>query len=417
MSFLEQNITLWGEDIPWLSGLREKGFRAFNSTGWPNAKTEAWKYSYFPQSVSDAYKIDTAPHHCDENCHCHHHEETLTPFAVYPIKFCDGKLATEQFDLPTGITIKPLVEAVFDGDAKTYLAKSFDIQNFPFAALNTAYIEQGVMMIVERKTKLDKPILIEYHHHKEKPLFNNIRNIFVIESGAKASVVEYFVADDGARYFNNVVNEIYVRENAELNHYILQKEAFSAYHVALNSVQVRQNGIYNGFCAQSECVLSRVESYICLQQEGANAEMNGAYRLNQNGVSDITTNIRHLAPHTISNQLVKGVVGGTAKGVFQGQIHIAPDAQQTEGHQLHRALLLSDDAEVAAKPELEIFADDVKCSHGNTCGDLDSEHLFYMQSRGIPLEEAKRILIEAHIAEAFEKIKDQDIKDWFKNNF
>ena len=411
-----QNIALWGDDIPWLYGLREKGRQAFAAVGLPNAKTEAWKYSHFAPAVLEAYQIDTTPHRCDENCHCHE-ENAPTPFAAYYIKFCNGKLASDHFDLPAGVSIKPLVEAIFDGDAKAYLNKSFDMEKFPFAALNTAYLEQGVMLTVERGTTLDRPIFIEYYQHCSALQINHLRNIFVLENRTKATIIEYFAAETGAEYFNNLVNEIYVREAAQLQHYVWQNERAAARHVALNSVEVRKDGQYNGFCAQSECALARHESFIRLQQEGASAEVNGVYKLAQKGVSDITTNIRHLAPHTVSNQLVKGVVGGAAKGVFQGQIHIAKDAQQTEGYQLHRALLLSDDAEVDAKPELEIFADDVKCSHGNTCGDLDTEQLFYMQSRGIALETAKQLLIEAHINEAFEKIGNDNVKNWLKENF
>lgn len=413
----KQQITLWGDDIPWLAGLREKGAKAYTTAGLPSAKTEAWKYSHFPTDVLNRYTVNTEPHHCDENCHCHH-ESAFAPFAAIEVKFCNGKLATEHFDLPTGVTIKPLVEAIFDGDVKACLGKSFDLEKFPFAALNTAYLEQGIMLTVERGTVLDRPIFLHYHQHAAaKPQLNLIRNIFILESRAQATVVEYFDAENSADYFNNIVNEIYVRDSAELQHYVWPNEALDAHHIALNSVDVRQNAAYFGFCAQGECALSRHESYIRLQQAGATAEVNGAYRLMQTGTSDITTNIRHLAPHTISNQLVKGVVGGTAKGVFQGQIHIAPDAQQTEGYQLHRALLLSDTAEVDAKPELEIFADDVKCAHGNTCGDLDAEQLFYMQSRGIALEDAKQILIEAHLTEALDKIKNDAIRNWIKGNF
>lgn len=414
MTQKKQDITLWGDDIPWLCGLREKGARAFAAAGWPNAKTEAWKYSYFAQKEVETYCFDTAPHVCDGDCDCH---QSAAPFATYNVKFCNGKLATEHFDLPKGVSIKPLAEAIFDGDAKTYLNKSFEVEKFPFAALNTAYVEQGVMIVVERKTAIDLPIFIHYHQHDDLKRQSHIRNIFVLESGAKATIIEYFDGETGAQYLNNIVNEVYVRDGAVLRHYIKQKEALGARHIALNSVQVRQNAHYESFCAQGECALSRAESYVCLQQEGASAEVNGAYRLAKSGVSDITTNICHLKPHTISNQLVKGVVGGKAKGVFQGQIHIAPNAEQTEGYQLHRALLLSQDAEVDAKPELEIFADDVKCSHGNTCGDLDAEQLFYMQSRGIALEQAKQMLIEAHIDESFAKVENTEIRDWLKHNF
>ena len=140
----------------------------------------------------------------------------------------------------------------------------------------------------------------------------------------------------------------------------------------------------------------------------------GQGRLYNDGHSDITTNIRHLAAHTFSNQLVKGVLDGNSRGVFQGQIHIAQNAQQTEGYQLHRALLLSDEAEVDCKPELEIFADDVKCSHGATSGDLDKEQLFYMQTRGIAFGEAKQILIEAYLDEALQKVENEQFCEWLK---
>ena len=124
--------------------------------------------------------------------------------------------------------------------------------------------------------------------------------------------------------------------------------------------------------------------------------------------------LRHLAAHTTSHQLVKGVLDGSSRGAFQGQIHIEPNAQQTEGYQLHRALLLSDNAEVDCKPELEIFADDVKCSHGATSGDLDKEQLFYMQTRGIALDDAKQILIEAYLNEALQKVENEQIREWLK---
>ena len=410
-----EKISLWGDDIPWLAGLREKGARAFNSAGWPNAKTEAWKYSYFSHSEVNGLAFNDKPNHCEHDCHCH--EKTPTPFAAYGIKFCNGKLVSEHFDLPQGVQIKSLVEAIYDGEIKKYLNKSFDMEKFPFAALNTALLEQGLVLIVERGTILDRPIFIHYHQHNNTKQITAVRNIIVLENRAQATIVEYFDAEEHAIYFDNIVNEIYLQNDATLRHYIYANEAQNARHIALNSVNVRANASYKSFIAQGECALSRHESHILLQQEGATATVNGAYRLAQNGVSDITTNIKHLAAHTTSNQLVRGVADGKSKGVFQGRIHIAPHAQQTEGYQQHRALLLSDEAEIDAKPELEIFADDVKCAHGNTCGDLDAEQLFYMQTRGISEDEARRILIEAHINEALNTISDTNVQNWLKENF
>ncbi len=411
-----ENITLWGEDVPWLAGLREKGRRAAANAGWPTAKTEAWKYSYFDRQIWDSLPLDSESHHCHTDCQCHH-EAAKAPFDAYYIKFCNGHLATDHCHLPAGAELKPLAAAVWDGDAQKYLGKSFAPEKFPLADLNTAFMHDGFMLIVPRGVALDKPLFVHYQQHGDEPRQVHIRNLIVLESRAQATITAYYEGAEGAPYAVNVVNEIYLRESAHLEHYVWHNEAKNAINITLNSVQTRADSTYEAFCANSECALARHESNISLQQKGARAVVNGVYRLADSGVSDITTNIYHEAAQTTSAQLVKGVVDGAAKGVFQGKIHIAPGAQQTEGYQQHKALLLSNDGEVDAKPELEIFADDVKCAHGNTCGDLDAEQLFYMQARGIDLATAKQILLEAHIKEAVRKINNANVAHWLEENF
>lgn len=152
-----------------------------------------------------------------------------------------------------------------------------------------------------------------------------------------------------------------------------------------------------------------------LAEEQSRTEVNAAYRMNGWATLDTTTDVEHLSPCTYSEQLVKGVVGGDARGVFQGKINIAPDCVKTEGRQLHKALLLSDTAEIDVKPELEIFADDVKCSHGAASGELDENMLFYMQSRGIGREEARAILIAAYLDDVINKIADEDVRGWIRS--
>ena len=409
MVFFGKNIELWGEDIPWLAGFREKNLRAFEKQGFPNAKTEAWKYSHFNPEVIKTAEIDTASHECNGDCHCHEH----TNSEVCEIKFCDGKLTGEHFDFGDGIVVKPLVEALYDGEAKPYLSKNFEAESFPFAALNNAFLQEGVFILIERKAVIEKPIYLHYHSHGKRNLFANIHNIIVLENCAQAVVLEYYEGD-GGQYSNNIVNEIFVGAEANLKHYKKQAEGLEAHHIALNAVSVKQNGKYEAFYRHKECTFARTESFVRLLDKGAEAIVNGVYKLEKKGLSDITTNIRHLAEHTSSNQLVKGVLDGKAQGMFQGQIHIAKDAQKTSGNQLHRALLLSDGASIDCKPELEIFADDVKCSHGATSGDLDAEQLFYMQSRGVPLEKAKKILIEAYLDEVYAHISCEKINEWIR---
>ena len=414
MSLSEQNITLFGEDIPWLDGLREKARSIFIQSGLPSAKTEAWKFSYFKEEALKNPLIDDAPHECDGHCSCHDTESL--PFNAVQIKYCNGRLTHIAHNLPRGIMIMPLFEAIESGEIKPYLNKSFEMSDFPFAALNTAFLDEGLFIAITKDFASQQPIYLHYHQHADMNRLCNIRNIITVERGATATLIEGYDGDKDAQYFDNIVNEIYVGTDGVLRHYKRMNEAAKAHHIALNSVQVKAGGKYTSFMAHGECALARTENYVRLLQQGAATEVDGVYRLAQNGVSDITTNIRHLAPKTNSTQLVKGVLDSTARGVFQGQIHIAPDAQQTEGYQLHRALILSDDAEVDCKPELEIFADDVKCSHGASSGDLDAAQLFYMQSRGIPLEEARKILIGAYLNEVFGKIEDSVIAEWLKSS-
>ena len=415
MNLVNQNIQLWGNNIPWLESLREKGKIAFERIGFPNNKNEAWKYSFIKPEILSNFIINNGS--TDENeCCCSACQNSL-PFEVLDVKFCNGKISCKHFDTSTGIVIKPLLEAIFDDDIKKYLGKSFDFEKYPFATLNTRYLEQGIFVLVEKNYIINKPLYIKYHYHDCQNLFSNIRNVFILETDSQLKIIEDYVGDKTSTYCNNIVNEFYIGKDAKLQHYKIQNENHNSYHIAMNSVVLKDNAKYKALCIQKDCIFSRNESLVRLQNKGAEAEINGVYCIGKNSVIDNTTNIMHLAPHTYSNQFVKGVVNENGKGIFQGQIHIAKDAQQTEGNQLHRALLLSDEAEIDCKPELEIFADDVKCSHGATCGDLDKEQLFYMQSRGIALEEAKQILIEAYLNEVLEKIEDIDIKNWLISCF
>lgn len=211
------------------------------------------------------------------------------------------------------------------------------------------------------------------------------------------------------------MNEMFIGRHARLEHYKYQNEAFKANHVALNVAEVKAGGEYHAFCLQKGANIARNETRVLLAEEQSRAEVNAAYRMNGWATLDTTTDVEHLSPCTYSEQLVKGVVGGDARGVFQGKINIAPDCVKTEGRQLHKALLLSDTAEIDVKPELEIFADDVKCSHGAASGELDENMLFYMQSRGIGREEARAILIAAYLDDVINKIADEDVRGWIRS--
>ena len=424
MAGLLQNITLWGENIPWLCALREKGADVFTRLGVPGAKVEDWKYTKPRLLTADDFVLPSAPAqhscscgcggHCDEDCGCRRNIQ----LDAYQIHFENGFWHPEHNHFPEGVTVLPLDEAIADNeDCRRYLGKIADIETAPFAALNAAYLENGVFINIARGVKLDKPLVIICHTCAGgRNLFYNLRNLVIMESGAEAEIIEYFHYDgiEKSRYFANVVNEIMVGKNAVLKHYKCQDDAYKAAHVSLSAVQVKAGGRYQNFCLQKGADMGRNEVRVKLQDKGAEARVDAAYKMSGWATLDTTTVIEHLSPETYSAQLVKGVVDGEAKGVFQGKIHIAPNAIHTEGRQLHKALLLSDTAEIDCKPELEIFADDVKCSHGAASGELDEEQLFYMRSRGIDEDEARRILVEAFLDDVLLKVDSEPVRNWLK---
>ncbi len=447
MSGLIQEVKLFGYNIPRIEGLREKARASF----WmPTVKTQAWKYTKLHSLKVDDFVVEPSKfleeiegkeieEHCccGENCHqhgescsCgHHHEEREKheckcrnkkhlPFAAYELHFENGKFVPIYPATPSGVEIMTLMEAFAIGEENHLLGKYIDYAKYPFAALNTAYLEEGLFIHIHKSAKLDKPLaLINHTYGGQENLLVNIRNLIVLEDDAKAELVEYYhySGEPKSRYFNNIVNEIYLGAGAELDHCRYQNEAYKAVHLALNSVRIKTQGIYNGFCLQKGADLGRSETQVRLLEKNAKAEVNAAYLMNGWATLDTTTDIEHLSPETYSSQLIKGVVGGEAKGVFQGKIYIAQDAQKTEGRQLHKALLLSDTAEVDVKPELEIFADDVKCSHGAACGELDQEQLFYMRSRGIGEKDAKQMLINAYFTDVMARIHNIKIQEWLQN--
>lgn len=412
MGGLVQQKKLIANEISWLRELREAGLSAFEKVGVPIPKSEYWKYTKPRDLNADDFVMETS-----QIVNLELREPELLAYKIY---FVNGVFCPQKSDLPSGVEVVPLIEAIMlNGETRRYLGKLVELDKNPFAALNSAYINEGVFIKIEKNVNLKKPLMIVNHSQVgAENLFYNLRNLIILEEGSSAEFVEVYTysGELKSRYFANIVNEIFVGRNSTLNHYKLQDEAFKANHVAYNIAEVKSGGSYNNFCLQKGANIGRNEVKVLLKEEQARTNINAAYIMSGWATIDNTTDVEHQACYTYSNQLVKGVVDGDSKGVFQGKIHIDKDAIKTEGQMLHRALLLSDTAEIDVKPELEIFADDVKCSHGAASGELDENQLFYMQSRGIDEDEARRILVEAFLDDVIYKIENEAIRTWFKNN-
>lgn len=357
----------------------------------PTAKTEAWKYTRLRDLLAVNYQLSYPTTKIGE----------LPPLNADVINISNGYIVSELPKI-TGVTISKIAQT----EAKS---------THPFAAMNAEYLTQGLQ--IEITGQLKRPLLLNYFMVPEdKNYFYHFDNRIICKENSQAQIIEQFTYQGEIKscYLANLVNEIEIRSGASLQHYKYQNEAFKANHIALHQVNVAEYGKYESFCLQKGANIARNETEISLNGVEAEAVVNAAYMMNGWATLDTTTNIYHYQPQTKSSQLVKGVIGGTAKGVFQGRIHIAPNATKTSGTQLHKAMLLSDEAEIDVKPELEIFADDVKCSHGAASGELDKEQLFYMRSRGIGEEEAKKLLINAYVTDVVNQISDEPVREWFK---
>lgn len=405
---LVENIDLFLNDKPTVYALRQTALSALQKNGFPTKKTEAWKYTDIKDIINTRFSINTEEHHCHHDCDCHPktHDD-----AFIEIRFCNGKLHIEEYYLPNGIFVTPLPVALYENEYKSYILKSFDLEKHPFAALNAYYLEQGICITVEAGKKITKPIHIKYKQTDCAHQQMHIHNIVVLEKGAQAEILEEYTGANS--YLMNVVNEIYLKSNASLTHYKIQKESSDAYHLSLNIVKQQKESAYKQFYLSDGAKLSRQETLIDLAQEKSSAEIYSAYKAKTNRLTDITCNINHLKEETFSNQYAKAVLEEDSIATFQGKIHIAPNAIKTSGHQLHKALYLNDNATLNCKPELEIYADDVKCSHGASCGELDKEQLFYLLSRGIDLATAKEMLTQAHLEEIISFINNPQIKELF----
>lgn len=408
-SSLIKEVELFLDDKPSVFALRDKAKKALVQRGFPDTKTEEFKYTDVKEIVKGEFDVSLTDESCSKGCCC---DKKNDEFFI-ELGFCGGRLHLEEHNLPYGIRVVSLLETLYEDEYKQYIFNSFELEKHPFGALNGIYLEQGVCIEVDDNVVIEKPIKISYKHCHTNDIMLNIHNLIMLGKGAKLEVVENCLSDNDNRYFANLVNEIYLKEKSSLKHYKVQKESLKSYHVALNAVRVQKEANYLQFYLSDGAKISRNETLINMENEGANANVYSLYVAKKGCLTDITTNVNHKVCKTYSNQYVKAVLENGSKATFQGKVRIEKDAVKVVGNQLHKALYLSDDAELNCKPELEIYADDVKCSHGASCGEIDKEQLFYLMSRGIEKECATKMLIDAHLEEILSYIDNDEIKKLF----
>lgn len=407
LSPLVKDIDLFLNDKPSIYALRKKAKDALLKSGFPSSKTEKWKYTDVQQIIQTDYQIDTTNQSCSHHC-CDH----FPTQDFIEIHFCNGKIHLEEINTPPGLNIIPLPVVLYENVYKNYIFNSFDLEKHPFAALNGIYLEQGLCIHAEKDFHSNTPILIKYKFDNCDNQQLNIHNLFILEKNAQLDIIEDYSTTNTAN-FTNTVNEIYLKASAHLEHYKKLSKNPNGKHIALNSAKVHEKAFYKQFYFSEGTQISRQETIVNLEQKDARTEIYSAYKAKKQTLTDITTNINHIVAQTYSTQYAKAVLEDDSSATFQGKIYIAPNAIKTSGTQLHKALYLGKTATLNCKPELEIYADDVKCSHGASSGELDKEQLFYLQSRGIDKKEALKILTTAHLEELFSLISNPKIKNLF----
>ena len=338
-----------------LRSLREKAFAYFTENGFPTPKNEEWKYT------------------------------SVSAISDFGFRISDLQESNDTLD-----------------NARI---SAFDYERNGFTALHLAFADVQIITI-PKETSVEKPFEFNFKADENSAIFPHI--IVVAEAGSKATIIEHYESN-GASLTNSAI-QVFVEENANLTHYRVQKESTESYHIGTTEINLKRGSLYNATNINLGAKLSRHDIHLKFNEQGGEAFVDGLYMLNGNQHHDTHSTIDHALPNCLSHQTYKGVLNDKSRGVFNGKVFVRENASGTDAQQSNKNLLLSNDARVDTKPQLEIFNDDVKCSHGATVGQLEDEELFYLLSRGISEKLAKNLLIYGFAEEIINKIKIEAIK-------
>ncbi len=393
----------------WLPSLRRAAFDRFTALGFPTTRNEDWHFTSVTPIAERVFKPARATPTAVKIAEIEAH--TFGDASWRRLTFVNGRFEpslSSVAGLPATVRVSTFADALKESPEfiAEHLGKLAAYDDATFTALNTAFLQDGVVIHVPRGVIVAEPIhLLHLADAQAEGVAIHPRLLVVVEALAQLVVVESYSGAGGVCYFTNAVAEIEVGDGARVYHYKVQREGPDAFHVGTIQVSQGRDSLYHSFSFAGGAALSRTNVYSKLVGEGAEVRLNGLYMVDGTQQADHQTSVRHLAPNTVSRELYKGVLDGSSHGVFNGKVYVDPVAQKTDGKQTNHFLLLSEQARADAKPQLEIFADDVKCTHGATVGRLDEVALFYMKSRGIGADNARSLLTYAFAAEVLETIE------------
>ena len=412
-SFSEFEKLATGHDLPWLWRLRQDAFARFCEVGFPTTHDEDWRFTNVSAIAQTAFRLT-------RNGRARLSQQELEPYRITGVAcqlvFVNGRFARELSllgNLPDGVKVNSLAGEISSnpGAIESHFGRYLDIRRDAFCALNTAFVEDGAYVHVPRGTLVEEPIyLLFVSTANDAPSMSHPRNLIVAEEDSQATIVEDYVSLDGGAVFCNTVTELVAGDHTVLSHYMIEREHEEAFNISTLRIQQGRSANVVSHSVLLGGALVRNNVHPVLAGEGGECLINGLFIGNGHQHLDNYMLVEHASPRCGSRQFYNGILDGHAHGVFHGRIIVHKDAQKTDAKQTNRNLLLSDDAQIDTKPQLEIYADDVKCTHGATIGQIEGDALFYLRSRGIDEVSARKLLLFAFASECLDRMKQGPVR-------
>ena len=404
-SFTEFQKRAAGRDEPWLRKLRESAFARFCEVGFPTTHDEDWRFTNVSAIAKTSFELSP-----DAKLTKQEVEQFGVAGLACQVVFVNGRFSRELSSigqLPAGVSVSSLAEEISanSSSVESHLGRYLDIRRDSFSALNTAFAEDGGYVHVRRGVVLAEPVyLLFISTAGDKPLMSHPRNLLVIENEAQATIVEDYVSIGETVAFSNTATELIAGESAVVSHYMVEREHRQAFNISTLRIQQARSANVSSHSVLLGGGLVRNNVHPVLAGEGGECLINGLFIGNGRQHLDNYMLVEHASPHGASRQFYNGILDDHAHGVFHGRIIVHKDAQKTDAKQTNRNLLLSDDSRIDTKPQLEIYADDVKCTHGATIGQMEENALFYLRSRGIDEISARKLLLLAFANECLDRM-------------
>ncbi len=402
----------------WIERLRRDGIEQFNRVGFPSNKLEDWRQT----NVAPIARTNFIPARIGHDLTAH----DIRAFSFRDESLCELVFINGQFSpglsdlgqLPEGLRVTNLAALIGSGSKRLerHLGHHAQIEKNPFVALNTGFVRDGAVVYVDRNVNIDRPIhLLFVSTANGEPTVSHPRVLIVAEDNSEATIVETYAGLGDGAYFTNTVTEVVAGNGSRIDHCRLQHETRDAFHVSTTEAQIGRSGAFVTQSATLGGQLTRNDLNVVLSGDGAEATLNGLVLIDGKQHVDNHTLLDHAAPNCPSHELYKHVLSGASTGVFRGKILVRQNAQKTDSKQTSRSLLLSDDADMNSQPALEIYADDVKCTHGSTIGPVDEEMMFYIRSRGVDAGSARALLTYAFAADITRRIRVEPVRRYLEN--